>query len=324
MTIRLSIRPATRADLEALARLRRQATPRRSSEPVPPRRQSLRHIDDGCLLAGRVNGRLVARATLDLDSGRLVDLFVAPPSRRRGFGRRMVHAVERLAVQFGMSRLDVDAWLPALPFFTICGYAATAAGRVRTDPAAGREAVHLQRDISKRQTRYGRRVRGLLDEIGIRPDYGRRHRLRLQPECRELASIGTDIHEREQMLHPEAAAAWLDMQRAANAESVCLLVASAYRSVGYQVTLIENKKLRGIAMDDILAVSAAPGYSEHHTGRALDVATPGSRALETEFEDTAAFDWLMTSASEFGFRLSYPRHNRHGIAYEPWHWYFTG
>ncbi|MHB8392777.1 MAG: D-alanyl-D-alanine carboxypeptidase family protein, partial [Acidobacteriaceae bacterium] len=25
-------------------------------------------------------------------------------------------------------------------------------------------------------------------------------------------------------------------------------------------------------------------------------------------------------AGHFGFRLSYPRNNRHGIAYEPWHW----
>ena len=25
-------------------------------------------------------------------------------------------------------------------------------------------------------------------------------------------------------------------------------------------------------------------------------------------------------AGDFGFALSYPRGNRHGIAYEPWHW----
>ncbi|MET0229666.1 MAG: D-alanyl-D-alanine carboxypeptidase family protein, partial [Rhodanobacteraceae bacterium] len=33
-----------------------------------------------------------------------------------------------------------------------------------------------------------------------------------------------------------------------------------------------------------------------------------------------AFRWLMRHAKRFGFRLSYPRSNRHGIAYEPWHW----
>ncbi|HVT32680.1 MAG TPA: D-alanyl-D-alanine carboxypeptidase family protein, partial [Rhodanobacteraceae bacterium] len=33
-----------------------------------------------------------------------------------------------------------------------------------------------------------------------------------------------------------------------------------------------------------------------------------------------AFAWLKRHASRFGFRLSYPRRNRHGIAYEPWHW----
>jgi zinc D-Ala-D-Ala carboxypeptidase len=67
-------------------------------------------------------------------------------------------------------------------------------------------------------------------------------------------------------------------------------------------------------------VNAAPGYSEHHAGRAIDVATPSSRPLEQEFESTDAFRWLAAHADAFGFRLSFPRDNRHGIAYEPWHY----
>ena len=30
--------------------------------------------------------------------------------------------------------------------------------------------------------------------------------------------------------------------------------------------------------------------------------------------------WLRTNAPRFGFHLSYPRNNPHGIGYEPWHW----
>ena len=71
-----------------------------------------------------------------------------------------------------------------------------------------------------------------------------------------------------------------------------------------------------IARDD----EAAPGHSEHHTGRAVDIATPGSRPLTEEFEDTDAFRWLTSRAVEFGFSLTYPRDNPWGIAYEPWHW----
>ena len=55
-------------------------------------------------------------------------------------------------------------------------------------------------------------------------------------------------------------------------------------------------------------------------GRVVDLTTPGYAALEEEFENSAAFEWLSRNAVEHGFHLSYPRDNPHGIAYEPWHW----
>ncbi|HPF74253.1 MAG TPA: D-alanyl-D-alanine carboxypeptidase family protein, partial [Xanthomonadaceae bacterium] len=64
----------------------------------------------------------------------------------------------------------------------------------------------------------------------------------------------------------------------------------------------------------------APGFSEHHSGNALDIGTPDEPPAEESFENTAAFDWLCENAPNFGFQLSYPRNNPHGIVYEPWHW----
>ncbi len=96
---------------------------------------------------------------------------------------------------------------------------------------------------------------------------------------------------------------------------------SAYRSADYQLGIVRRKRTRGLTMAEILRVSAAPGYSEHHSGRAIDLTTPGYAPLEEAFERSAAFAWLRKRhASRFGFRLSYPRRNRHGISYEPWHW----
>jgi len=77
-----------------------------------------------------------------------------------------------------------------------------------------------------------------------------------------------------------------------------------------------------MAIEEILTVSAPPGFSEHHTGRAIDVSTPGCRALEVEFDQTAAFNWLNTHAAEFGYSLSYSTGNHCGYQYEPWHWCF--
>lgn len=158
--------------------------------------------------------------------------------------------------------------------------------------------------------------------LGVPRNYSRAHRLRLQREPARLASIGFDIHGREQWLTPSAARAFAAMRDAAQHDGIELQVVSAFRSIEYQLGILERKLARGLSIDEILRVSAAPGYSEHHSGRALDLTTPGFAPLEEEFERSPAFAWLTRDAQRFGFALSYPRGNRHGISYEPWHWFW--
>ncbi|MDN5923810.1 MAG: M15 family metallopeptidase [Xanthomonadales bacterium] len=161
-----------------------------------------------------------------------------------------------------------------------------------------------------------RRIRAL----GIPRDYGRQHQLRRLREPLSLISIGRDIHDREQHLTPPAANAWRRMRDAAADAGVILQPVSAFRSIDYQIELIENKLARGQAIEQILAVNAAPEFSEHHSGRALDLTTPGYPSLEEAFENSPAFAWLQQHAHTFRFALSYPRDNPNGIIYEPWHW----
>lgn len=156
--------------------------------------------------------------------------------------------------------------------------------------------------------------------LGVPRDYGRSRHLRLQREPKRLAFIGLDIQQREQWLMPAAARAFHSMRETAIRDEVELQVVSAFRSIAYQLGIIERKLQRGLAMEAILRVSAAPGYSEHHSGRALDLTAPGYAPVEESFEQSGAFAWLTRHAPRFGFALSYPRGNRHRIAYEPWHW----
>ncbi|MBN8887699.1 MAG: M15 family metallopeptidase [Rudaea sp.] len=156
--------------------------------------------------------------------------------------------------------------------------------------------------------------------LGVPRDYGRVRGLRRVREPRRLASIGRDTQGREQYLAPHAARAWMRMREAAAQAGVELEIVSAFRGIEYQLGILKRKLDRGQSMQEILRVSAAPGYSEHHTGRALDITTPGYTALEEEFERSPAFAWLRKNAGTYKFSLSYPRGNPHGIAYEPWHW----
>ncbi|MEP6939706.1 MAG: M15 family metallopeptidase [Rudaea sp.] len=166
-------------------------------------------------------------------------------------------------------------------------------------------------------------LRRLLQEsrlLGVPVEHGASRSLRRVREPARLVSIGVDTQRRAQWLAPRAARAWLRMRDAAAADAIQLQVVSAFRSVEYQLGILKRKCERGQSIAEILRVSAAPGYSEHHSGRALDLTTPGFAALEEDFERSPAFAWLRVHARRFGFRMSYPRENPHGIAYEPWHW----
>jgi zinc D-Ala-D-Ala carboxypeptidase len=163
-------------------------------------------------------------------------------------------------------------------------------------------------------------IESILSELGISPQLVLMRALSEFAEACELELAETGDDGREHRLTPAAAAAWKAMKAAALEEGIELNVVSAFRSVDRQAEIVRRKLATGSSIEDVLCVSAPPGFSEHHTGRAVDVGTPGSRALEVEFEQTAAFAWLESRAGEFGFRLSYPRGNRCGYQYEPWHW----
>jgi D-alanyl-D-alanine carboxypeptidase len=156
--------------------------------------------------------------------------------------------------------------------------------------------------------------------LGIPADYARTRKLPRQREATRLVRIGRNPDGRMLRLAPSAAAAWRAMRDAAARDGIELIAISAFRSVQRQTRLIRKKLRAGRRIEDILRYMAAPGFSEHHTGRALDIGSPEHIELDEEFARTAAFRWLKTHADEFGFRLSYPRKNPFGIGYEPWHW----
>jgi D-alanyl-D-alanine carboxypeptidase len=167
------------------------------------------------------------------------------------------------------------------------------------------------------------RIAGLHRQLGIPADYASRHKLQPCQECLQTVSIGRDIFDREQRMTPRAAEAWSQMRGTAAASGIELQVVSAYRSIEYQASIIRRKLDSGQPVQEILQVSAAPGFSEHHTGRALDLTTPGYEPLEETFEESPAFEWLSGHANGFGFRMSFPRANPHAFSYEPWHWCWT-
>jgi len=164
------------------------------------------------------------------------------------------------------------------------------------------------------------RVQATLEGLGINADLIASRRLPRYEDAQELIVADVSKSGREHMLVPAAARAWSEMKASAQADGITLIIVSAFRSIERQAELVKRKLLQGSSPELILKSSAPPGYSEHHTGRAVDIGTPNCAPLVPEFEDTAAYTWLIENATGFGFSLSYPRDNRFGYCYEPWHW----
>lgn len=129
------------------------------------------------------------------------------------------------------------------------------------------------------------------------------------------------------LMQATAAQKFWQMQAAARASGIKLEVISGFRSLEEQQRLFfEVKEQRGQQVSKRAEVSAPPGYSEHHTGYAIDIGDANfpNTHLNQAFENTPAYQWLAKNAAYYSFELSFPKDNLQGVSYEPWHWRFVG
>ncbi len=125
-------------------------------------------------------------------------------------------------------------------------------------------------------------------------------------------------------VHKDCAEAFKRMQADAQKEGVNLRIVSGFRSTEYQKTVFPKKfknKKNPTEHEFVsrLKFSAPPGFSEHHTGYAIDI-----NSLEQTFEGTKAYKWLQQHAKDYDFEISFPRNNKQGLGFEPWHWRYVG
>lgn len=168
-------------------------------------------------------------------------------------------------------------------------------------------------------------LESIYKELGITEAHLSKNRLPFceEPPLKSLEVIDIDPEGKPFILTKAAGAAWLRMSEAAKNDGITLLPFSGFRSYTYQKNLVLKKLNTGRILEDILTENAIPGFSEHHTGRAVDI-SDDKPLLEIAFEKTEAFDWLTQNAARFNFSMTYPRNNNLGIVYEPWHWCFNG
>ncbi len=127
----------------------------------------------------------------------------------------------------------------------------------------------------------------------------------------------------EKQVHKDCAKAFEKMQQDAKKENIDLEIISGFRSIEYQKTIFPCKfKTLPPTEEEFVArlkYSAPAGFSEHHTGLAIDI-----NSLEEDFADTKEYKWLILNAQKYGFEMSFPENNKQGLGFEPWHWRYVG
>ncbi len=154
-----------------------------------------------------------------------------------------------------------------------------------------------------------------------------------------FTSIPLGLATREGMYgRSEAVLALSRMQEAAAADGVQLVVLSAFRSLGDQQRIWNNKwtgvtAVEGAALPDttpeptdrarkILEYSSMPTTSRHHWGTDFDLNNLNNSWFETD-EGARVHDWLSQNAAAFGFCQVYSEKGPdrpHGYEMEKWHW----
>lgn len=117
-------------------------------------------------------------------------------------------------------------------------------------------------------------------------------------------------------------------------EGLSFEICSSYRNIEKQMklfqTFINDLKREGYTYEQAFfkakRTSAIPGYSEHHTGLAVDIVSKSYKGLDRKQAQTAEFKWLEKNCHKYGFILRYPvdKYDITGIDYEPWHFRYVG
>ncbi len=116
------------------------------------------------------------------------------------------------------------------------------------------------------------------------------------------------------------------MFQTAQTSGLNLMLASGYRSAAAQKQLYDYYvSVQGKTVAD--EQSARPGYSEHQTGLAVDIApASGECNAQACFANLPEGKWLRDNSYKFGFIVRYPADKTAvtGFSYEPWHLRYIG
>lgn len=104
-----------------------------------------------------------------------------------------------------------------------------------------------------------------------------------------------------------------------------MIITSAYRSLEEQNEALQEK-INEFGEEDALKWAMLPGYSEHHTGYAVDMSIRTDDDVYIPYKGQNEYSWINKNCFKYGIVRRYTEDKVPitGISNEPWHYRFVG
>ena len=148
-------------------------------------------------------------------------------------------------------------------------------------------------------------------------------------ESKVQLATDIDIDGDEVQVEKEALEKYHELRNALLEEGIDIELDSCYRSVAAQQDLWD-RFTEEYGESYVKQYVAVPGYSEHHTGLAIDICIIKDGVVIDDNDDMIAereiFSRIHAKLADYGFILRYleGRDDVTGYAYEPWHIRYVG
>jgi zinc D-Ala-D-Ala carboxypeptidase len=139
----------------------------------------------------------------------------------------------------------------------------------------------------------------------------------------DIVDISLQYAYENNQAHEITNSAFIRMANDAKEAGINLVINDSYRTYLVQKELYD-KEVRLSGKTEADNYVARPGHSEHQTGYALDINEYGMG--KADFENTNAYQWLLSNAHKYGFILRYPKDKEYltGYKFESWHYRYIG
>lgn len=136
-------------------------------------------------------------------------------------------------------------------------------------------------------------------------------------EIVEYKTIDTKVYIEKETLN-----SFLKLKNKIKKEGYIIDIESGYRTIEHQEKVL-NEIIEEKSIEYAKKYVAVPGYSEHHTGLAIDILLyeNGKIYCDHSLKNHKVLELITKYAPQYGFIIRYPKKKKKitGYNYEPWH-----